>query len=180
LVREILRRLKKVYLTPEGLAELRAEVARQEQEQQGEGAQQSLRAVIADLEHKIARGNTNLLLLPPDRIPGATEALRTWEEELRRRKGDLAQMEQAQPREALETMIQQVEVALKTLEDVMDGSEDGQRLLRDLLREWVARIELSWTHHRTEKRWQCRLRDGQIHLRGEAWTMSVLSPSARR
>ncbi|HKB36317.1 MAG TPA: zinc ribbon domain-containing protein [Gemmataceae bacterium] len=58
MVRELLRRLKQVYLTPEGLAKVREEVARQEKENQGEKAQQAMRAVIADLEAKVARATT--------------------------------------------------------------------------------------------------------------------------
>ncbi|HKB36316.1 MAG TPA: hypothetical protein VKD72_07675 [Gemmataceae bacterium] len=78
-------------------------------------------------------------------------------------------------------MIQQVEQALWTLEEAMSGSgEECQRLLRELLREWVGRIEITWTHRRSKKRWLIRLRGGEIHLRGEAWMMLKLSPSARR
>src|SRR5262249_7957393 len=74
----VIRRLKARLLDPEALATLRAELARQAEAGAAglEARRQELRDRLAALDRQIDQGNTNLTILPADRVPGVVAKLR--------------------------------------------------------------------------------------------------------
>ncbi|MBY0525209.1 MAG: recombinase family protein [Gemmataceae bacterium] len=164
LVRVLMRKLKEEFLNPQALELLREEVRRQEQQQRDPARIVSLETQERKLTAKITKGNENLAILPPDRIPGVVEAIRGWEGEREQLLRELQQLQIAPIAAAgLEEHIKAVEATLWRLDEVA-GSADPS-LLRHLLGEMVSKVELHFDHRQTEHHTRCTLRKGIIYMR---------------
>jgi hypothetical protein len=128
------------------LAEARAQLAQDTRPE----ALDPLRERLADLESKIARGNNNLLLLPPERIPTALDTLKAWESERDRLRTDLAERDVGQKVIDLEETFSAVREWLFHLRDLADRLDepDVLPLLRDVLVAGISRISVRWDHRR--------------------------------
>jgi hypothetical protein len=77
----IIAKLLGVILDPARLDAIEAEIERRLAAERSSGADKKIRAQIETLDKNITQGNTNLALLPHDRLPGVIERIRTWEKE---------------------------------------------------------------------------------------------------
>ena len=93
----LLRKLQEAFLDPDNLRRLREEMAAVTATQRGAGNLDRLRKATAGLERKIRQGNERLFILPPDRLAGAVEALRSWERELEAVRAELRKAEDQSP-----------------------------------------------------------------------------------
>jgi hypothetical protein len=164
----VVRVLQQETLAPDRIGKMRDEARRQDEAERSPDAIAGLRKRLAALEANIVKGNETVLILPPDRVPGAVAALRAWEAErdglraeLVRRKGDggaLAQLEEA------------VSACEEMLWRLREAREDGDDLIvREVIREAVSRIELRWErqHYGTKTRYV--ITGGVIHLYPQTW-----------
>jgi DNA invertase Pin-like site-specific DNA recombinase len=115
LVREVVETVRERFAEGPALDALRAEVARlAEQGRAGLTAERDqLQARLAELEANIARGNTNLALLPADRIPGVVARVRKWEAERDEAARELGRLDAAA--EARDDLAGKVDAALDGL-----------------------------------------------------------------
>jgi DNA invertase Pin-like site-specific DNA recombinase len=163
LLDKVLRVLEEEMLSPNRLEALREEIRRQDEAERAPAALDPLRGRLTELEARIAQGNQNLLLLPPDRLPGAVASLREWEQERDRLREELERRQGGGNLVGLDDAIAACETLLWRLREAV-GSGD-ELLLREVMREAVARIELSWEHRPPGCRPRHVLRGGVIHLR---------------
>jgi hypothetical protein len=163
LLERVLKVIEDEVLAPGRLESLRAEVRRQDEEESAPAAVDPLKKRFEELEARIAQGNENLAVLPQDRLPGVVAKVREWEQERDRVKAELARRQGGGNLAGLEEAIAECEALLWRLrEAVAAGDPLG---LREVIRETVARIELSWTRHPYGKRTRYLVSGGVIHLR---------------
>src|SRR5262249_24075352 len=135
------------------------------------------RQAVADLEAKIARGNERLFILPPDRLPGAIDLMRTWERERDEAKRRLHRAETQSPCRDLEQRIAAAEEMLWRLEE-LPKAEDAP-LLRELLREAITKVELHWTHEKAGTITRAHFAGAEVYLQSTEEPY-LLSPAAAR
>jgi hypothetical protein len=157
--------IQRQFLDPARLAALRAEIIRQEQAERSPTVLSDLRKQLNDLEANIDRGNGNLLLLPPDRLPGAIAQLRNWEAERDRVQAELAGRMASQPAMDLDRMVKACTDLLWRLREAI--AQADKQDLWDLVHEAIARIELRWEWRKTPCRNRYILAGGVIHLRAD-------------
>jgi hypothetical protein len=138
---------------------------------------QCLRSRVRGLRAKVDRGNENLAILPPDRIPGVVAKLREWEGEEAEVKAELGRLESCSRAEDLEERISAAERCIWNLREAVQG--DDVLLLRETLREIVSKVVLHFHHRQTGKVIRCRLAGGEIYPRTTE-ELTNLSPSAAR
>jgi hypothetical protein len=177
ITRAIVRKLQAAFLDPGHLQELRERVAEIEAAQRSESNLGALRRQVTDLEAQIRQGNERLLILPEDRLPGATAALRAWEADLAKARAELQRVETASPVRDLEARIEAAERALWSLHDALQAEDVP--LLRELFRELIERVELHWTHAEAGRTTVARFERGVVCPRTSP-EPSLLSPSASR
>jgi hypothetical protein len=174
----LIRKLQEVFLDPEHLTKLREEVSSQEARERSGANLQRLRATIADLEQKIARGDERLVILPTDRIPGVVSQIREWERELRTVRGELRRCETDSPTDRLDKAVADAEAALWRLQEAL--RDEDAPLLREVLREMVDRIELQWSHRETGRRILCELSGGVLYPRTSGDTDKLFPSASQR
>jgi DNA invertase Pin-like site-specific DNA recombinase len=152
MVDALVRKLQEAFLDPGHIEDLRREVARKERDQKSAANLSGLRQTIASLDAKIAQGNERVLLLPrdaDDRVPGLLATLRQWEHDRKEAQARLHTAETYSAVADLEKRIKTAEDILWRMQDVL--TTDNTPLLRELLREVIARVELRWTHRHAGK-----------------------------
>jgi site-specific DNA recombinase len=159
----LLRVLQRTFLDPARLRELRAEVRRQEQEEQAPDRTAGLEAAAETLNRKIEQGRANLALLPADMIPGVVATVRGWEQERDQLRAELQQARVGGRMNDLEAVIATAEAALCRLREA--AADSDPTLMRDVLREMVERVEFRWERRPTAQRTRYILTGGVIHLR---------------
>jgi hypothetical protein len=180
LLERVLQVLEEEMLAPGRLESLREEVRRQDEAERNPTALRPLHERLAELEARITQGNENLALLPPDRLPGVVAKVREWEQERDRLRAELARRKDGSL-QGLEEAIETCEALLWQLREAV-GSGDAL-LLREVIREAVARIELRWERRPYGRRTRYVLRGGVIHLRpqiGEKCCALHGKPCSRR
>src|SRR5262249_53055954 len=145
---------------PQHTQQLREEMARLEAEQRGDANLNRLREQIRRLEQQIDQGNERLAVLPPDRLPGLIGKLREWEGQRNALRGELQRCESESPVARLEEVIAAAEKALWRLREALQAED--RTLLREVIRELIARVELHWKHEARGKLTRARLEWGAI------------------
>jgi hypothetical protein len=177
LVNLLLKKLQQTFLDPDNLKALRAEIARQQEQQQGEANVAKLQGRQRDLQAKIDEGTDRLFIVDRDRIPGMTARLRQLEKEQDAVKAELHRIKTECPVDDLEKQIAEAESVLWRLREAVQAEDFV--LLRELLRQLVHRVELRWTDIPKERLTRCQLEGGVIVLRTQEG-LSDLSPLAGR
>jgi DNA invertase Pin-like site-specific DNA recombinase len=160
---KVLDVLQEEVLAPGRLEALREEVRRQDEAERGPGAVDPMKRRLAELEAHITQGNRNLALLPPDRLPGVVAQVREWETERDRLQAELARRQGGGSLEGLDEAIELCESLLWRLREAARAADP--LLLREVIREAVARIELAWERRPHGRRTRYVLKGGVIHLR---------------
>lgn len=153
------------FASAEAIAELRAEIERQDRQDDAaaDQGQAGVKAAIAKLDKQIQKGNSNLALCPADLVAGVAEQVRAWREERDR----LAlSLKQTKPRKPAAEMRAEVDRAIAQLKELRRHVEEGDpALVRALVREMVDRVELWWQGEQKAKRVQHTVVRGLIHAR---------------
>ncbi len=167
LLDRIIQVIQEQMLAPGRLEALREEIRRQDEAARVPEALGPIEKRVEELEAWIKQGNKNLALLPEDRLTDVVLTIREWErergrlfEEMARRKvGELG---------SLDDMIEGCESLLWRLRDAVATADP--LLLREVVREMVARVELAWGRrpYGTNGRTRYIVRSGVIHLRPQA------------
>jgi hypothetical protein len=173
----IIRELQKAFLNPDNLQRLRAEVAEMVATERADGNLNRLHARVNTLRLQIDRGNENLAILPPDRIPGVIAKVRQWEGELAGLSAEIRRIEAGSRVEELERHIQAAEDCLWRLQEAAQGQD--RHLLRQVLRETIAKVVIWFEHRPTARLTRSRPARGEIYPRTTE-EPSNLSPSADR
>ena len=163
LLDRVLRVLQEEMLAPERLAALRDEVRRQDDAARAADALDPLTRRLSDLDTWIKQGNENLAILPPDRIPNVIATLRDWERERDRLRVELDHRRRGGNLEGLNDVIKVCEALLWRLRDAVNSADP--LFLREVIREAIARVELSWERKPYGRRTRYVLKGGVIHLR---------------
>jgi DNA invertase Pin-like site-specific DNA recombinase len=165
LVAAIAGKIQEVFLNPENLDKLRAEVKRQ-LEEAGAGnpaALDGLRRQIADLDAKIASGTGRLLEVPADMVARCAAMIREWEQEKARLVAELLRLDTEADLGDLEEGVRVAEEQLYRLrEAIADGNPAD---VRAVLVELVSRVELHFQHPKTAKTTRSIFEWGCIYIR---------------
>jgi site-specific DNA recombinase len=163
LLGRVLDVLQTEVLAPGRLESLREEIRRRDEAERAPAAVGPMNKRLAELEAHIARGNENLAILPPDRLPGVVAKVREWEQERDRLRAELTRRQGAGALADLDEVIAACEGMLWRLRETAAAGDP--LLLREVIREAVARVELSWDRRPAGRRVRYVLRGGVIHLR---------------
>jgi DNA invertase Pin-like site-specific DNA recombinase len=171
LLRLLIRKLQDVFLDQDNLQELRDAARAKQLADQSENNLERLQKRAEQLESKIERGGERLLEVPKEVFAEAAAALVRLKKE---RADVLAEIQRAQtekPMDDLEQRIADAEAAVWRLQDALRAEE--WPLLRQVLRETFARMELFWTHKKHAKITRSRLERGVIHMQAhkEVWNL---------
>jgi DNA invertase Pin-like site-specific DNA recombinase len=137
--------LRDEILSAQRLDGIEAEIIRQLKEEQHSGASERLTKQIADLDKKIAKGNGNLALLPPDRLPGVIAQIRKWETE----RGELVERlnDSTSGGDKAKALLAEARKQLWRLRDAI--VQDDAEAQAAVVREVISRIEVKFTHEHT-------------------------------
>jgi hypothetical protein len=163
LLDRVLRVLKEEMLAPERLAALREEIRRQDKAARAPEILDPLKERLATLETNIWKGYESLSIIDPEMKPGVQRVIAAWQRERDRLKDELAHKEGGGNLESLDETIRACEALLWQLEDAATSADP--LLLREVIREAIARIELTWERRPYGKRTRYVLQGGVIHLR---------------
>jgi hypothetical protein len=166
LLDRVLRVLEEEMLAPERLQALRDEIRRQDDAERAPASVDPLRKRLVDLEAHIAQGRRNLAILPEDQVPHVVAVVRGMEEERDKIKAELARREGGGNLEGLNDAIATCEALLWRLREAV--KESDPLLLREVVCEAIARIELAWERKPYGKRTGYVISGGVIHLRPQA------------
>jgi site-specific DNA recombinase len=163
----LIRKLQQDFLNPDNLERLREEIRRQVEEasERDPVLVRDLKAQIADLANKIATGNRNMALAPPDMMAGIAAAVREWRDESDRLTAELERLQQGTDKTDLEEQVDAAERMLWRLREAVNGAEPSE--VRAVLRELVVKVELFWECRPKQIRQHCRLSRGIIYVRAD-------------
>jgi site-specific DNA recombinase len=162
IVKTVCRVLRRAFLDPDNLAALREEIARQARAEQAPANLAGLRSRIAELNKHVEQGRKNLVILPADMVPGVVEAMRGMEREKANLAAEIERIEAGTRTTDFEATVAGAESTLWRLEDAAAGADP--QLLRDVLRQTIARIVLHWNDSRSASGWpRSRVAGGVIH-----------------
>jgi DNA invertase Pin-like site-specific DNA recombinase len=150
LLARVLDVLQATLADPERQARLLAEAKATAEAGRKPAALAGLRKRLAKLDAQITRGNSNLILLPPERVPAAVETLKRLEADRDRLAADLGDRERAAGVADLQETFRAVETWLGKLADLAGrADQDGVRAaLRDTLKAGLERVEVSFDHRK--------------------------------
>lgn len=161
----IVRKLREEFLNPEGLALLRQELRQELEEQQRSGVVDGMRKEIETLEGYIASGNRNLVILPPDRLPGVIATIKEYEDKRDRLRAEVARIEGESKVQELEAAIERVECLLWDLDEAIRGGSPPR--IRALMRDVIDHVVLRFRHYKVGKSNRSELIGGTIYLAPE-------------
>jgi site-specific DNA recombinase len=173
----LVRKLQATFLDPGNLRKLRDEMALVQNRQRSADNRQRLQREAKALGDKIDRGVERLTTVDADLMGDVAVKVREWKEQRVAVQAELRRIENDSPVDRLEEEIAAAEGVLWRLSDALEAEDVP--LLRQLLRELVARVELHWTHEEKKRLTRCRLDRGEVVLRSSEVT-SDLSPWAAR
>lgn len=169
----VLLELQNQFLNPDRLAEVRAELLRQEEAALSRGGEaDGLRKRVAKLARDIDRGNGNLAILPPDRVPGVVAKVRQWEEERDRLAAELGRIDSGRRRQDVEQAVRDAEAQLWKLREALASEDPGE--VRAMLLDLVLKVLVHFEPRREGKPTVRRLRRGVIELRTDGPQLSGL------
>jgi site-specific DNA recombinase len=176
LAHAVVRKLQERLLNPESLEALRDEIRRQDQEAATGGVNvTALEARLATLSRSVDLAARRVIAEEDDAL---VPALRKQLQAVQREHDELAsQLEairrQDRPAEDLEAGVEEALALMGRLEKAVE-EEDGD-LLRDVLGEAVAYVELFFNHEPTStgKRTRSTFVRGLIYLRPQRWTQYI-------
>jgi hypothetical protein len=177
LLRLLIRKLQDVFLDPDNLQKLRDGVRAQDLAQRSEDNLQRLHQRVAQLDTKINNGTERLFELPREIVAEAAAALARLKKERAGVLAEIQRIETEKPADDLEQRIADAEAALWSLQDALKA-EDWS-LLRQVLRETFARVELFWTHRKHAKITRSHLERGVIHMRPQKELGNLLGERGR-
>jgi DNA protecting protein DprA len=169
LLNAVVRRIQQDFLAPENLQKLREEMARQLAGRSGAdpGQAKRLRAKVAELDRQIGQGAEKLLTAPADLMELLVGKLREWRQQRDQAQAELdaAEAQARRPAPAPEATIDRALGYLQSLHERLGQADPA--LLRETVREAVARIECWFTHIPLGKKGRQRsvLERGLIHVR---------------
>lgn len=165
-LRAVGEKLQTALVSPDTIAALRSEIARQEAEMYDPATRAALAERLADLEGRIARGEARLLEIPADMLQGAVAALRGLKDERDGVKGELAKIDaQTRPSIDLERAIEEITGRVHRLREVLEKGEPAD--VRAVLRSLVTKVVLHFdrTPPKSPKgRTRITFRAGEIHV----------------
>jgi DNA invertase Pin-like site-specific DNA recombinase len=174
----LIRRLQEAFLDPGHLQKLRGEIAALEEARRSEANIAGLTRRLEKLDGKIRQGAGRLLELDKEDLADASAVMRDWRAERDRVACELHRIRTENLTGDLEDKISLAESALWKLRDALKAEDFP--LLRQLLRELVSKIVLTWTHHKTPGgRNYSHLEGGVVYLRPQE-DMSDLFPTGSR
>jgi DNA invertase Pin-like site-specific DNA recombinase len=162
LLQQFDRTLQEQVLNPERLAALREEIRRQDEDEREPVAVARLRERLAALEANIRQGNTNLAILPPDRLPGVVATIREWEGERDRIGEELARRQGPGRLQEFDQGVRECEELLWGWRQVMQDADAV--LMREIIRKTVQRVEIDWTARRAGGRTHYTITGGVFHV----------------
>jgi DNA invertase Pin-like site-specific DNA recombinase len=173
IVRTICRVLRRAFLDPTNLADLRAEIARQARADRAPTNLAGLRKRIAELNKHVEQGRKNLVILPADMVPGVVEAMRAMEREKAGLEAEIERIEADARAADFEATVERAENVLWRLEDAAAGADPTH--LRDVLRQTVERVVIRWDDHKAPSgRPRPRVVGGVIHYRPGVGAQAVI------
>jgi DNA invertase Pin-like site-specific DNA recombinase len=148
LLARLLAALKETFTDPARQEKLLARAREKAAADRRPESLEPLRKRLAALGAKIARGNENLLLLPPEKVSDLYPVVKGWEEERGRLAGELADRERRAPVADLRETFKGIQAWLWGLEELAGRAEDPGVLpqLRDAVKAGVCRVEVRWSH----------------------------------
>jgi DNA invertase Pin-like site-specific DNA recombinase len=165
----IVRKLQETILNPDNLEQLRAEVRRQQEEaaRTRPAVAKNLRDLIADMDRDIDKGCRCLLALDEkdqDIFPDLAAELRAMKEERSRLAKQLVRLEaEASRGPAIEAVLQAVEKHLWSFREAVAEADPLE--VRAVLKEYVSKVELRFTHVKRPKTTRSHFQKGLIFLR---------------
>lgn len=162
LVRVLGEKVQAAFLNPDVLAELRAEVRRQEVALDDPATRQGLERRLAALDRDIEQGEARLLVLPADVIAGAVTGVRKLKAEREQVRAELADLSaRVRPTEELERVIEQVTQRLWRLREVLETGEPID--VREVFHSLITRVELHFHRWETANLVRTKIRGGTIY-----------------
>jgi DNA invertase Pin-like site-specific DNA recombinase len=132
-------------LSAERLDAVEAEMERRLEAEKASGEADRLKRQRDTLGKRIAQGNANLALLPPDRLPGVVAQVRQWEGE---RAGLEARLKELEGGGAeAKAILAEARKQLWRLREALEG--DDEEAQGAVIREVVSKIEVRFTHEKT-------------------------------
>jgi DNA invertase Pin-like site-specific DNA recombinase len=166
LIEKVLRVLEEEMLAPQRIQALREEIRRQDEEERAPVSVEPLHKRLTELEGNIAQGRRNLAIIPEDQVPHVVAVVRGMEEERDKIIAELKRREGGGNLEDLDDAIATCEALLWRLRESV--KEGDPLLLREVIRESIARIELTWVKKPHGKKNRYLISGGVIHLRPQA------------
>lgn len=153
--------LQREFLNPDRLAELRAEMVRQvEAAMAPDGRVKELKDRLAQLDHDIDHGNSNLALLPADLVPGVAMKVRNWKQERDKTAAELLALASGARLQGVKERVEAAEKKLWYFREALLSAD--RELVAAALRDICDRIE---PRFHTGKGGRHYLRGGVIVLR---------------
>jgi hypothetical protein len=185
LLDRVLRVIEEEVLAPERLAALREEIRKQDEAERAPAPVDGLQARLREVEAQIAQGNRNLAVLPEERLRAVLAVVRQMEEERDQIKAELTRRQGGGNLQGFNEVIAECEAILWRLREAV--AEADPLLLREVVRQTVARIELSWVRRPYGKRTRYLIQGGVLHLRpqtgekcralhGKPWSRTTNGP----
>ncbi len=173
----LVRKLQTGFLDTIKVGQLRQDIRRQLKAERP-GRQENAQRLVAEVEAfgaKIDKGAEKLLAAPDHLVPILTEKLDQWRKEREAVQSRLQSLQR--PQEAvegdLEVLIDQAISELQTLRQRLH--EADPLIVREVLREMVAKVELWFKWRPERKRERAVLTRGLIHLRPDLQSIKLVS-----
>jgi hypothetical protein len=168
MVRAVARKLEAAFTTPEAVAELRAEIARQEREALAADPAPALEARETDLTARIGRLIDQLGDdLPASALADVRAKVRDLSAERDRVRLDLAAARSAPARPGPDERVGAFVARVHRLAEVLQRGDPAA--VSALLRELIDRIEVFFTHKRTAKQTRSAFAHALVYPNPQGW-----------
>jgi hypothetical protein len=169
LKRAIIAGLENDILSPDKLDALEAEMERQLKAEQRSAEAERIQKQIATVDRDIAQGNSNLVRLPEDRLPGVITMIRQLEGE---RAGLVARLHDLEngATEMKEVLDEARKQLWRLREGLLDGDEEAQTtVIREVVSKIVVEFRRTRTHGKrspkSEGRWLSKPTEAVVYVR---------------
>jgi DNA invertase Pin-like site-specific DNA recombinase len=176
----IVRKLQETFLDPGNLQALRDEMRRLAETAKRERPARtaSLQRRIGEWDAKLKQGMERLPLIPADLMAEYTAMLRSWREDRDRLTAELRSLAAPPDPADLENQLGALKAQLSRLHEALAEAEPG--LLRQLIREFVSKVELHFDQRRTRRQLRTTFRSGLIYVRPQEGLKLLTNTAARR
>jgi DNA invertase Pin-like site-specific DNA recombinase len=161
----VIRRLQDDFLNPDNLQRLRDELRRQAEAtaRTDPNRTKHIRSQINKLARQIDQGTERLAVVDKDLLPDLAAKVRSWKEQRGKLQLELAILEKGPEAEGIAEQIRVAEEQLWNLRNALTSANAAE--VRGVLREFVDRVELTWSCEQLEKKTRCKPAGGVIVLR---------------